>query len=251
MRPTLACLTMDAGTRALTAALNKLSDRNYTVMCTRVCDCLATSSVRLEDVIGAVLTKCYHEDCYAALYVRMLSDIAAAYGESLNEPANDGIVANEVRAFVDAFVNTDIVEALPVPTHDASYDEFCHAVKTRKHMVGKNRTILALLKRGFVHHRQPDGYADALCALLEAACRSGEAHIEAVLGFIADFAKMFPSSAAKCLPSLRSTTAFLNEQDHTGMKCRFRMMDVMQACGAAAAAAAAVSDNRKPAGRSR
>ena len=93
--------------RAIVGALNKISDRNYATICTRITDVLSSGAATATEVCRAVIVKCYQEDGYLPLYVRLLLDMQRSLSESGRPEACEQML-EQLDEFVTAFVNVDV-----------------------------------------------------------------------------------------------------------------------------------------------
>lgn len=153
-RPRIEAAGVCPGMRIVVAALNKLTAKNYGTLHQQIVRGVKEQLVKADSVCDALLTKCYTEDCYASLYVRLLQDVAQACERSIVEEC--------VSSFVSAFLSAPLVPPSPVAKAEhkqaassaavsaTTYDVFCDAVKMRKHTVGRHRAVLALLSSGLV-----------------------------------------------------------------------------------------------------
>jgi hypothetical protein len=219
---------MDEATRMLVGALNKISEQNFPGMRDHVVAALsgAADEQAADEVCNAVLSKCYQEDCYLVLYTRLLRDMMGV---------RSATVVGAVDRFVEQFIGLDLDSEGCVPEVDkkgVAYDEFCVAVRAKKHLVGKNRAVLSFVKGGLASGLDVTRYLDTLHARLVAACAGGEAayrdeHGELLLEFTADFVRTFPrmraESSARLQPVMESELRPI-----CSSKCRFKMMDVME-----------------------
>lgn len=126
------------GMRIITAALNKVSARNFASINRQVTRGVKEGLVDATEVADALLTKCYTEDCYLKLYMRLLQDIRDAPG-----------VHCAIKAFYDAYMQHPLPTFAPPPRDGSKqYDVFCDVVKAKKHAIGRHRTVLALMGAG-------------------------------------------------------------------------------------------------------
>jgi hypothetical protein len=138
--------------------LNKLSDNNFEVILGRLIAVLRMRAARVQDMASAVLVKCYHDDCYAALYVRMLTSIKSSLPEAECDVSDFNSTIDEFATEVASGLTTEVVHAMEMANAASKvkgsgsklgspeYDLFCRATKARKLVIGKHRTLLLLLR---------------------------------------------------------------------------------------------------------
>jgi hypothetical protein len=213
----------DAGQRALLGLLNKVSAQNISAMRAKIISCVSRSSLDVETVSSALLNKCYHEDCYAHLYTRLLLEVMGTSCEARN------VVYDLAMAFVHEFLHSPCVRAVDDTKVD-DYDAFCAMVKTKKLAIGKNRAIIELLRNDVLHTISPEAYYTALLRRLSATSDGSDADLELHLDFITDFARSFRE-----VPDAESLRAALaRDVGSLSPKCRFKLQDIAEACKPAA-----------------
>ena len=212
--------------RTIIGLLNKISDRNYTVIRTRIVSVHADNLATAADICEAVLTKCYQEDCYLPLYTRLLSDMRLRAESEVGDA-----LATFVRSIIEVDTRDHLascVSMLLLPSSpDVAYDEFCAAAKMKRYAIGKNRTILAFIRSGLVQQPTSGDYMLLLLQQLRSTTSGGEGygdqHVELTLDFITDFIKSFPNIAPMCVLD----EAFdLHVLPRCSSRCRFKVMDV-------------------------
>jgi hypothetical protein len=210
------------GQRTMQAALNKLTEQNFAVVAGALNACMAAGQLTDMEVCRAILTKSVREDCYAHLYARLLTEIHSR-----------DVARAEAQRFCQDFCAAG-ERAPALPAADREYDAFCDAAKAKRQLLGKNRTVLALMRHELAPPQQdPTTYAHFIAAQLEAECAApvfDDTHAEVLLEFIADFAKAFPLHARACGKQLAAMYEG-RVAPVCNAKCRFKMLDVLERCG--------------------
>ena len=212
--------------RTIIGLLNKISDRNYTVIRARIVSVHADNLATAADICEAVLTKCYQEDCYLPLYTRLLSDMRLHAELEVGDA-----LAAFVRAIIEADTRDHLASYVSLLLLPASigidYDQFCAAAKMKRYAIGKNRAVLSFIRSGLV--QQPTSGDYMLLLLQQLRCTTsgdqgyGDQHVELTLDFITDFIKSFPNIAPMCTLNEAFDVLVL---PNCSARCKFKVMDV-------------------------
>jgi hypothetical protein len=157
----------DAGSRALLGALNKLNERNFEAIRSRVCELIDAGSVDPAKAALAIISKSCDDATYAHTFAKLLSNVSAKSGDALAEAL--GLVtglfpaARETRRHPDDEKDEEedeeegrsmlvaeifrVSEAIDSPdaTPEAGYDAFCAAMRGKRRLLGRTSSALAVI----------------------------------------------------------------------------------------------------------
>ena len=221
MRPTAEWSCLPNGTRTIVGSLNKLSERNYVTIRTKVLAAIDSHDATVNDVCDALLVKSYQETGYLTLYVRMIADVRSVDADAASSVATD---------FVDGVVRMtrNLEDELHVDDCEGGYDAFCSVTKKKRHAVGKLRTALALLKDGIVGAPSSEEFLE--CMLEQLSVARSDDHVELLLEFISDFARTFPATFERKSASVRRVCDYRIDSTCCSARNRFKIMDVCELC---------------------
>jgi hypothetical protein len=152
-----------ASIRKVTAALNKLTDRNYATLVQTVTS--FAPQLSKATLLKLILEQSTKQSCYAHVFVRMAKDLLRSGG---GEGESDAATASEVdacrieiHAFCAEFYHRTFLQkeeylVSKLCNNNNSnksaeqYDAFCEHVKSKALLIGKARTILYLLLENLV-----------------------------------------------------------------------------------------------------
>lgn len=135
----------DAETTVTIDALNKISDDNYPKMLDRIMGCVRAAAAPLA-ICSAILRKCYEQDFFMGVYLRVLSDVLAAALHDVDRATFSDVLVG----FAEETMALDLATTLPRPLPHAGYEGFCARVKAKKHLIGRARVTIGLIQRGLV-----------------------------------------------------------------------------------------------------
>jgi hypothetical protein len=208
--------------RALQSALNKITENNFDSLSKRVKEIFdmqqhgndVARTTKL--IITQILQKCYTQVALLNVYCRLIGELRTAANASTRDVIDD---------VVDDFVNDYVANGLTSVTGESyvhqktQYDEFCKAVITRSHLIGKHLTILAMIQN-FLYVRGT-GYLE--CVLDIYRTGSDGVQQELMLDILLEFVKFDNNLAAK-IQEYVGKTKFVSSQ-----RARFKMQDIMEA----------------------
>jgi hypothetical protein len=125
--------------RELQSTLNKLTRHNYTKLARAIMS--FRNDANLDHLVSSLLEKCYTQTCFLDLFVGLICD--------LYETADTGTRARingALALFVTSFIGSENLTTFRIRNHTTDYDGFCDDMLMRTKIVGKHRTILALVK---------------------------------------------------------------------------------------------------------
>lgn len=163
-RQMLSCVDVSKST--LVALLNKVNEGNYARMLELIMHNVKTSSQPMEGCM-ALLRKCYEQDFYTHVYIRLLSDVV------LELNATDRVLVDEGLA---EFVEGTMLIADIVPTSDtgvalvSQYDITCRQLKRKRIAIGRARTSIGLIDLGLVMTEREDFFRECV-ATIRVFCR--------------------------------------------------------------------------------
>jgi hypothetical protein len=125
--------------RITTTLLNKLSEQNYTKISEQIIKHLDKNNIKR--FVDLVLEKCQKQSIYLNLYIDILYDI---YNNSFNEMRQ--IIYETLSSYINDYMkHMDFISSYELDSND--YDTFCHNVANKKHIIGKHKTILAVVMK--------------------------------------------------------------------------------------------------------
>lgn len=122
--------------------LNKVTDDNYPRMLERILSAMngSTASASIS-ICSAVLRKCYQQDFFLHLYLRIVADI-------LGKAQGDHITSfrEKLSDFASNTIALDLLTSLPRHLgRETGYDGFCERAKAKRQLIGRARTTLGLI----------------------------------------------------------------------------------------------------------
>jgi len=132
-------LGTDKVIRDATSILNKVSTKNINGMMTRYLQICKENKEFLDRLIQAVIDKSVNQECFAVLFIRMLTSLNKDYHEGVKRACID---------FVERF-NEDLdndLERLVELDEDKGYDIMCDFFKGKSRLLSKNKCIMRLIK---------------------------------------------------------------------------------------------------------
>lgn len=216
--------------RSIRSALNKLTRANYTVITRRVV--FITCSENVLFMIRTGLEKAYLEPNHSSLYVGLFRDVL----ESADAPTRAGAMSVFLEQLPTEIV---LLSEVLLPNTDpvSNYDEFCATCKVRRRIVGRTATFCGLLTVASI--------SDHLGATPADVYATHENVMRTILARREDMCKDLDSSgaievmleslnAAICtqsslLGSFRAAIKDIPIDSFPTAKCRFKVMDILQA----------------------
>lgn len=139
--------------RIVTALLNKLSKQNYRTIANQILKvCVNDTSVQV--VVESILRKCQRQPCFLDLYVKILEEI---YLNSCFECRH--YIKNYLTRYIDDFIGDRKFSDFKL--NSTNYDQFCFNLDNKSQIIGKHKTVLALIK-DIMRDHQIDDYFDIM-----------------------------------------------------------------------------------------
>lgn len=132
-------LGTDKVIREATSILNKVSTKNINGMMTRYMLICKENTDFIDRLIQAVIDKSVNQECFAVLFMRMLTSLCHDYEEAVKRACVD---------FVERF-SEDLekdLESLVELDEDKGYDIMCDFFKGKSRLLSKNKCIMRLMK---------------------------------------------------------------------------------------------------------
>ena len=204
--------------RETTALLNKLSKRNYTTIIKQIHQSLDKQD--LEEFIKNVLDKCHRQPGFLELYVSVLNDV-------FNKSNGDSkqVIRNLLSEYIQDFIQKR--EFKDFQLDSKNYMQFCNNVDNKKQIIGKHKTILALIVK-ILRNNLIDEYFNIMfneIILIDKAHGKDEyERHELLLDIISDFVKADMKFRSYINKYYKSHTNIL---DGYSVKARFKVMDIV------------------------
>lgn len=139
--------------------LNKVTDDNYPRMLERILSAMRSTVDSPMEICNAILRKCYEQDFFLHLYLRIMADVLAQ-GPYLS-------FRDQLAVFASNTISLDLLISLPRQLgRDTGYDGFCERVKSKKQLIGRARTTVGLIDMGLVPASHADFFDGAVTALI-------------------------------------------------------------------------------------
>lgn len=221
-RKSLDCV--DHTTSSITDTLNKINESNYMRMQERI-----TSSVELmtkwETLIRNILVKCFEQDFYIFVYIRLLQDILQQLKQE--QQCSAEII---ISYFVTDAMKLDLATSLPICQGKEGYDRMCERMKAKKHLVGRARTCIQLIDRGMVSCTRDEFFGAIMRGLDRFQCADDyvDDYVDICLEYVREFMKSLKSRTLARMTRLRSlmTVGTCGEVKNSIM-CRCKMQDIV------------------------
>jgi hypothetical protein len=192
-----------ANLRKLTAALNKLTERNYPCILVTVRGCMTdrASPIQPRVAFQEILQQSTVQSCFAHTFARMAADLLDAMGDATS--AREECVA-AVTDFCESFIAFDFLDSLTDVSPD-DYTAYCAAVKNKALLIGRCRTVLHMIGTGVCVSVTLDQLMSALLACFNHVMHPGQG-----------------SNTGPCMPQLELLLEFAMECRDTCLDCRWR-----------------------------
>lgn len=210
-------LSQSGNDRNTNALLNKLSRRNYDTILDKLQRFVTLENVRT--FVQNILDKCQKQSCFLDLYINLLYDI---YNRSSIEVKH--IISKVLLEYIGDFIEHRGFKDYQLDSKN--YLQFCQNVDNKKQIIGKHKTILALILR-ILRNNMIDDYFNAMFSEIKNidnnSCKEDNERHELLLEIMADFVKA----------DIKYKT-FIEKYYHTNsnlldtysLKARFKVMDI-------------------------
>lgn len=211
--------TQTSNDRITTTLLNKLSQQNYKKISEQIIKHLDKNNIKR--FIDLVLEKCQRQSIFLDLYIDMLCDI---YNKHFNEMKQ--IIHETLLSYINDYMKQrDFMNDFELDSED--YDTFCNNVDNKKQIIGKHKTILAVVMRILKCNMVDDYFKvmfDEIITMDEKnhTLHDHERH-ELMLDILADFVKADIKYRAFVEKYYSNNTHVLN--NYTS-KAKFKVMDI-------------------------
>ena len=237
--------------RELQSVLNKLTRHNYSKLSASVLD--FEPNTHLDIFVATLLEKCYTQTCFLDLFVSLLCDLHRSADADTKTRIDTTLVL-----FVDQFVRCEDITSFRIRSTIHDYDGFCKDMSVRNRIVGKHRTILALLNQVLLDESKRAVYLHSMFEALDQSVPShrsdelsgdggggggggngdgGECErrstptssdaYELLLDLMMDFVKADASMAQRVRGHFRDTGHFREDAAHLTNRARFKIRDIM------------------------
>jgi hypothetical protein len=157
--------------RELKATLNKLTRHNYGKLSSSILNFKDDTNIDL--LLSSLLEKCYTQSCFLDIFVSLIVDLYAVADADTKSNIDTALTQ-----FVTQFMGCTQLLNFRMRNTNTDYDGFCDDMIMRNSIVGKHRTILALLNRILdKHFRQV--YLGAMLGVLDTSMASEERRVDA------------------------------------------------------------------------
>jgi hypothetical protein len=138
-RPKLINNSKQTGTeREITGLLNKISKQNYSTILRQILRIIDASNTN--EIVVNILQKCYKQPCFIDIYIGLLHDL---YVKSNNETRQR--VYTLLSEYIMNFIHGQEFKTFHLDS--ANYDEFCQNMTNKNDIIGKHRTIIAVIMK--------------------------------------------------------------------------------------------------------
>ena len=233
----------DAGARSLLGALNKLNERNFDAIQSRVCELIEGGSVEGNSAARAIISKSCDDATYAPTFARLLAAISTRSELAISEVLSlvtdlfGGDLASEIGRVAIAIDS-------PLATPESGYDAFCSALRGKRRLLGRTSTafavislmapdLSALAKKTEQKFPRPPDVVSAIVDAIRTASAS-ETAVDIALDIASQLLAMLGTSQlaahvaaiASLRTGIREATATASEEGSP--KIRFKIQDVLQ-----------------------
>jgi hypothetical protein len=205
--------------RITTTLLNKLSQQNYKKISEQIIKHLDKNNIKR--FVDLVLEKCQRQSIFLDLYIDMLYDI---YNKHFNEMRQ--IIHETLLSYINDYMKQrDFMTDFELDSED--YDTFCNNVDNKKQIIGKHKTILAVVMRILKCNMVDDYFKVMFDEIITMDEKSHTLHDherhELMLDILADFVKADIKYRAFVEKYYSNNTHVLN--NYTS-KAKFKVMDI-------------------------
>lgn len=193
--------------RETVAILNKINDSNFGVLCEKLLKLCDENS--LETVVSMILKKCYMQEYYLHIYIKVFEMIHQKYDAKLLTFFNKfvGMIQEEIDNDLNSIVQNDVDD----------YNNYCDFVMKKKVLVQKHKTLMHLYKRNWVN-LNIDMFFRKLVNLIET--NTNTVMLDVLITICYEVAKVEPVLFLKML----NTTTL--DQHNMNTKTKFLLSDI-------------------------
>jgi hypothetical protein len=131
--------TQTSNDRITTSLLNKLSKRNYPKIIEQILRHLDQNNMKR--FVDNVLEKCQKQSHFLDLYMNVLYDL---YHKSFQDTRQ--IIHSTMFSYIDDFMkHREFIDEYKLDSKN--YDQFCKNVSAKKEIIGKHKTVLAVIMK--------------------------------------------------------------------------------------------------------
>jgi hypothetical protein len=207
--------------RFTTALLNKLSRRNYATITQQILKFIDPDTIN--NFVSGVLDKCQKQSVFLELYINVLYDI---YQKSDN--VNKVVINTILMQYIDEFMSN--CKFVDYQLNSPNYRKFCENMNSKKQIIGRHKTILALIAK-ILKNNMIDDYFNVMfneIMLMDESANSVEfeethERHELLLDIMSDFVK----ADAKYKSFIQKYyNAHVGLLQNYSTKARFKVMDI-------------------------
>lgn len=134
--------------KAINTLLNKVSERNYNHITSKILGILNDDNVQI--VVQSILTKCQKQICFIDMYINIIRDVSQSGGE----------VKRQVILILTEYINdfVDKREFNCFNLENDSYTDFCNNMEMKNVVLGKHKTIISVMSNIIMQDNVIDSY---------------------------------------------------------------------------------------------
>lgn len=221
--------SVDPATAATIDTLNKVTEDNYPRMLERIFSSVRSSPDPVE-ICHSILRKCYEQDFFLQVYLRILTDVLEL---SLGED-HKRLFIMDLSHFAMETMALDLDATFPRPCiTDSGYDGFCDRVKLKKILVAKARTTIGLIDRGLVPSSREEFFSHAVTAV-ESVCKRkyqsvseyDDDHADIAIEYLREFMALSKEKTHDRLQRMQCLLADYVEPS-CSLMCKFKMQGII------------------------
>lgn len=215
---------VDSSVCRMTALLNKVNEGNYTRILDQIIVCGGDAP---SASCAALLRKCYEQDFFTHVYIRLLSDVMRTVTDGSERTALDAALSafvTDTMELVDASI-----DPLPIGSQLTPYDEVCIRLKAKRLSLGRARTSLGLIDAGLVPTRDREQFYQAGVRAITRHCIDPgyeDDRVDVAIEYIREFMKSAGDRTEGRMGELsRVLTDHVDR--HASLMCRFKLQGVI------------------------
>jgi hypothetical protein len=221
-KPTIVNSSQSGCDREVMALLNKISKRNYSQICAKVKKLVNPTNV--DGITKSILEKCQKQPNFLELYISLIQDIQGECGV-IGKDSIMAILLEYVEEFIRNRQFTDY------HLDSSNYDQFCSNLDNKSQIIGKHKTIIALILKIF-RNNLIDEYFNIMFneiikmdKLFDADVEDDNEKHELLLDILTDFVKTDKRYKSH-IDKYYSTHQTVLQQ--YSLKARFKVMDLTE-----------------------
>lgn len=213
--------------RELKSTLNKLTRHNYGKLASSILN--FKTDTNLDLLLASLLEKCYKQTCFLDLFVSLIVDLYANADDDAK-----ACIDNTLAEFVETFMGSKNLLNFRMRSTNLDYEGFCDDMITRNNIVGKHRTVLALLAR-IMDEPSKKVYIRSMLGVLDTSLESEtkrvDAHSDAyelILDLMMDFVVADGKMAKQVRDHFTSRGMFFDTLPaNISNRARFKIKDIL------------------------